>query len=58
MNAGARREKLMKLLEEAEEAVSATALARTLSVSRQIIVGDIALLRAAGAHITATSPQV
>lgn len=54
MNAGARREKLMKLLEEAEGAVSATALARTLSVSRQIIVGDIALLRAAGAHITAT----
>lgn len=54
MNAGVRREELMKLLEGAERPVSATALARTLSVSRQIIVGDIALLRAAGKRITAT----
>lgn len=54
MNAGTRRERLMELLEGAEGPVSATALARTLSVSRQIIVGDIALLRAAGEHITAT----
>ncbi|WP_294515637.1 transcription repressor NadR [uncultured Intestinimonas sp.] len=54
MNAGVRRERLMKLLEEADRAVSATALAHTLSVSRQIIVGDIALLRAAGERITAT----
>ena len=48
MNAGTRRERLMELLEGAEGPVSAAALARTLSVSRQIIVGDIALLRAAG----------
>ena len=54
MNAGVRREELMKLLEGAERPVSATALARTLSVSRQIIVGDIALLRAAGANIVST----
>ena len=54
MNAGTRRERLMELLEGAEGPVSATALARTLSVSRQIIVGDIALLRAAGKDITAT----
>ena len=54
MNAVARRERLMELLEKADGAVSATALAHTLSVSRQIIVGDIALLRAAGERITAT----
>ena len=54
MNAVTRREKLMELLERAAGAVSATALAHTLSVSRQIIVGDIALLRAAGERITAT----
>ena len=34
--------------------VSAAALARRFSVSRQIIVGDVALLRAAGAEISAT----
>ena len=34
--------------------VSAAALARRFSVSRQIIVGDIALLRASGADISAT----
>ena len=54
MNTIQRRERLMELLAEADGAVSATALAHTLSVSRQIIVGDIALLRAAGERITAT----
>ncbi|MFQ8759178.1 MAG: HTH domain-containing protein [Intestinimonas sp.] len=34
--------------------MSATALARRFSVSRQIIVGDIALLRAGGADIAST----
>lgn len=54
MNASERREALMGLLKQEEGPVSASALARRLSVSRQIIVGDIALLRAAGEHITAT----
>ena len=54
MNTLQRRERLMELLEKADGAVSATALAHTLSVSRQIIVGDIALLRAAGANIVST----
>lgn len=54
MNAGTRRERLMELLKGAEGPVNASALAHTLSVSRQIIVGDIALLRAAGERITAT----
>lgn len=44
----------MACLEQAKEAVSATALARQFSVSRQIIVGDVAILRAAGSEIAAT----
>ena len=38
----------------ADHPISATALARRFAVSRQIIVGDIALLRAAGLDIVAT----
>lgn len=38
----------------ADKAISATALAGKFSVSRQIIVGDIALLRAGGEEILAT----
>ena len=38
----------------ADQPTSATALARRFSVSRQIIVGDIALLRASGLDIVAT----
>ena len=38
----------------ADRPISATALAGRFSVSRQIIVGDIALLRAAGLDIVAT----
>lgn len=54
MNAGIRREKIVQRLEKAEGPVSATLLAKELGVSRQIIVGDIALLRAAEHAITAT----
>ena len=49
-----RREAIARVLEDAGGPVSATALAERFSVSRQIIVGDIALLRAAGAEILAT----
>ncbi len=54
MNARERREHILHTLEKAQAPVSATVLAAELSVSRQIIVGDIALLRAAGAPVTAT----
>lgn len=50
----ARRAAVEQALEQAGGPVSAAALARRFSVSRQIIVGDIALLRAAGAEILAT----
>ena len=53
-NAETRRQAVARALEEAEAPVSAAALAERFSVSRQIIVGDVALLRAAGAEILAT----
>ena len=54
MDSEARRKALAARLREAEGPLSAAALARELSVSRQIIVGDVALLRAGGLDITAT----
>lgn len=54
MDATQRRRKILKTLESSETPVSASSLADQLSVSRQIIVGDVAILRASGAHILAT----
>ena len=54
MHAEERRETILKLLRQSAQPVSASTLAAQLSVSRQIIVGDIALLRAGGADILAT----
>ncbi len=53
-SSGARRAAVARALEEAAAPVSGGALARQFSVSRQIIVGDIALLRAGGLNILAT----
>ena len=49
-----RRAAILRALHESDTPQSATALATRFSVSRQIIVGDIALLRAGGADILAT----
>ena len=49
-----RRQAVLKLIEQSEKPGSAAALASRFSVSRQIIVGDIALLRAADVQIFAT----
>ena len=54
MDASRRRVRILDYLRAAKAPVSATALAQKLSVSRQIIVGDVALLRAAGEAVTAT----
>ncbi len=54
MTAIERREEIAALLENSSEPISAGTLALKFSVSRQIIVGDIALLRAAGTDIQAT----
>ncbi|WP_307982422.1 transcription repressor NadR [uncultured Senegalimassilia sp.] len=51
----ARRASLLDALRSADAPVSGGQLASTLSVSRQIIVQDIALLREAGANIVATT---
>lgn len=54
MTAEGRRAVILKELRGANQPISAGALAELCGVSRQIIVGDIALLRAAGETITAT----
>ena len=48
------RRKIIAQTLTADRPISATALAGKFSVSRQLIVGDIALLRAAGLDIVAT----
>lgn len=54
MRAEERRQAIQDILQQSPQPVSAGALAARFSVSRQIIVGDVALLRAAGADISAT----
>ena len=54
MNAAQRRESILEKLSAAKAPVSASALAGQLGVSRQIVVGDVALMRAGGAQIDAT----
>lgn len=49
-----RRRAILDTLTRANQPVSAAALARRFGVSRQIVVGDVALLRAGGARIDAT----
>ena len=55
MNSTQRRNFILQALREADKPLSAAVLAAQLSVSRQIIVGDVALLRAAGEDVTATA---
>ena len=50
-----RREKLISVLQEADAPVSGTDLAKVLGVSRQVIVQDIALLRAVDKNILSTN---
>lgn len=53
MNGEDRRKKIASLLQKSEAPISASRLAEQFSVTRQIIVADIALLRAAGHPIIA-----
>lgn len=48
-----RREKILARLESEPRQISASALAKDFGVSRQVIVGDVAILRAQGYEITA-----
>ena len=54
MTAAERRSAILAAVAQSPQPVSATALARRFGVSRQSVVGDVALLRAAGADISAT----
>lgn len=54
MKAENRREEILKLLRNSDEPISASSIAGQYGVSRQIVVGDIALLRASGESIVAT----
>jgi transcriptional regulator of NAD metabolism len=56
MDTEERRRQILKLLQAAAEPVTGTELATRLEVSRQVIVQDVAVLRAAGEQIQA-SPQ-
>lgn len=55
MDGEQRRIEILKLLNENTKPTSATFLAKALDVSRQVIVQDVALLRAKGADILATA---
>lgn len=50
-----RRAEIIRILENSEKPVSGTELAAKLAVSRQVIVQDIALLRAVNKNILATN---
>ncbi|MBP2626857.1 MAG: hypothetical protein H6Q68_1568 [Firmicutes bacterium] len=56
MDAKERRVKLLEKLKDAEGPLTGTWLAKEFNVSRQVIVGDFAILRAAGTAVYAT-PQ-
>ncbi|MBQ3793290.1 MAG: transcription repressor NadR [Lachnospiraceae bacterium] len=55
MDGNERRESIVKYLQESKKPVSGNALANKFDVSRQVIVQDIALLRAEGQKITSTN---
>lgn len=56
MNGMERRKKIIEMLKEDKEPLSGTYLSKALKVSRQVVVQDIAILRAEGNDIMAT-PQ-
>ena len=55
MNGQLRREKIIDILSRSDKPVSGVALAKQLDVSRQVIVQDIALIRAADYDIYSTN---
>lgn len=54
MDSNTRREQILETIQKSIKPISASSLAKLFHVSRQIIVGDVALLRAAGYEIIAT----
>lgn len=54
MDKNERQLKILKLIKETNSPLSASKIGQMLGVSRQLVVGDIALLRASGYEIVAT----
>lgn len=50
-----RRDEIIKILKESDRPLSGTELARALDVSRQVIVQDMALIRANGVEVLSTN---
>ena len=55
LNGQERREQILKILKESIEPVAGSDLAKQFKVSRQVVVQDIALIRANGVEIMATN---
>ena len=55
MNTAQRRTEILKLLQQEEKPVAARAMASQFGVSRQVIVQDIALIRAEGNNVISTN---
>lgn len=55
MNSIERREKILSMIKESNKPLSGSFIAKELNVSRQLIVGDVALLRASGSDIISTA---
>lgn len=55
MNGEQRRAQICKIIKQSKTPVSGTALAKQFNVSRQVIVQDIALLRANGLDVVSTN---
>lgn len=55
MDGKERRDKLIEILLQSKDAISGSALSKLLGVSRQVIVQDIALLRATNKNILSTT---
>lgn len=55
MNSNERREKLLYILKTSNKPIKGSDLANELEVTRQVVVKDIALLRASGIDILSTS---
>ena len=55
MDGQARRKRLIEIIKQSDKPVSGTALANKLDVSRQVVVTDIALIRANGIDVISTN---
>ena len=58
MSGKERREEILQRITNSKTPVSGAALAKSCEVSRQVIVQDIALIRAAGYDVIATKPRL